>query len=146
MAEKPYLAAAFLCERILHERDGVLTAIRIVDTFNVTLPPSLPPDAKPVIQITGLLSFKKSSPGAEAERHQAELRLRMPSGREHPPAVFDVLFKPEEMAGANQIVQMNIGVEEFGLHWLAVLLDGEPITRIPFRLLPATISPPETIH
>ncbi len=146
MAEKPYLAAAFLCERILHERDGVLTAIRIVDTFNVTLPPNLPPDAKPAIQITGLLSFKKSSPGAEAEQHQAEIRLRTPSGREHPPAVFDVFFKPEQIAGANQIIQMNIGVEEFGLHWLDVLLDGEPITRIPFRLLPAAISPPETIH
>jgi hypothetical protein len=27
----PYIGAAFLCEKILQEKDGVLSAIRIVD-------------------------------------------------------------------------------------------------------------------
>lgn len=30
---KPYLSAAFFCERVMEEKDGVLSAIRLVDTF-----------------------------------------------------------------------------------------------------------------
>lgn len=46
----PYLAAAFLCEKVLIEQDGVQSAIRIVDRFfqNVTsiggqVPATMPP-------------------------------------------------------------------------------------------------------
>ncbi len=32
----PYLQAAFFCERLLEEADGVLSAIRIVDTVTIS--------------------------------------------------------------------------------------------------------------
>jgi hypothetical protein len=31
----PFVAAAFICEKVLDEKDGVLTAVRIVDTYTI---------------------------------------------------------------------------------------------------------------
>ena len=146
MAEKPFLAAAFLCEKILQEKDDVLTATRIVDTFSVSIPANLPTSTKPAIAVSGLLSFKKASPGVEAERHQVELRMHLPSGKEQPPAKMDLVFKPGEFGGANLILNLQIPAEEFGTYRLAVFLDGEPVTQIPFRLLEKPANPPETIR
>lgn len=38
MAAKPLLAAAVTCERVLREVDGVLTPVRLVDTFTIAAP------------------------------------------------------------------------------------------------------------
>jgi hypothetical protein len=146
MAERPLLAAAFLCEKVLLEKDEVVSAIRIVDTLFVSIPSNLPTDPKPVIQVTALVCFKKASPGVEAEKHQAGLRLHLPSGKEQPPSTMDFTFKPDEVAGANLIVNMSLPAQEFGKYWLDVAVDGEPMTRIPFRLLEKVETPKPTIH
>jgi hypothetical protein len=146
MAERPFLAAAFLCERVLIEKDDVLTIVRIVDTLTVSIPANIPPGTKPVIQMTGLVSFKKAAPGVEAERHTAELRVRLPSDKDQPTSTMDFVFKPDDVAGANLIVNMQLAVEEFGLYRLAVLLDGELMTQIPFKLLEKPADSPEMIH
>jgi len=147
MAERPFLAAAFLCEKVLIEKDEVPTAVRIIDTIYVSIPANLPAGAKPVIQLTVFVSFKKASPGVEPERHQAALRLRSPSGREHPPLpANDFFFKAAELAGANLIVNMSLAVEEFGLFWLDISVDDQLMTQVPFRLLEKSANPPETIH
>ena len=146
MAEKPYLAAAFLCERVLQEKDGVLSAIRIIDTYSVSIPKNLPEDAKATIQITALLAFKKASPGTEAEKHQITLQLFAPSGPQ-PPQSIDVFFNQQaELDGFNLITGMSVAVAEFGLFWLHVFIDGEPATRIPFRLLLKEEETPKMIH
>ena len=147
MAERPFLSAAFLCEKVLQEKDEVLTAVRIVDMLFVSIPANMPSDAKPMIQATALVAFKKASPGTEAEMHQVALRVCTPSGRQLPPLMADIVFKPvDQLSGFNLIGNLNIGVEEFGLFWLDVLLDNELMTRIPFRLLEKLENPPKTIH
>jgi hypothetical protein len=146
MAEKPYLAAAFLCEKVLNEKDDVLTAVRIVDTFHVSIPPNLPQDTKPAIQMMGLLSFKKASSGTDAEKHEVRLKLCSPSGKAQALPTHEFHFKPEELSGYNMILTFNLGVAEFGLFWLEVSVDGDEVsTRMPFRLLQA-VSPQVTIH
>ncbi|MGH7907064.1 MAG: DUF6941 family protein [Candidatus Binataceae bacterium] len=147
IADKPLIAAAFLCERVIQEQDGVLTIVRIVDTFSVTIPPALPPDVTPSIALMGLLAFKKSSPGAEGEKHQVRMTLRLPSGKTQPLPARDFFFKPEEFSGANLILNINLGVQEYGLFRLDVSVDDDEIVaRIPFRFLQATVSPPSMIH
>ena len=42
----PYLAAAVLCEKVLQEKDGVLSAIRLVDRFIITASGTQPPGRK----------------------------------------------------------------------------------------------------
>lgn len=146
MAEKPFLAAAFLCEKILQEKDETLTAVRIIDTVFVSIPPGLPTGAKPVIQLTALLSFKKATKGVDTEPHQAVLLVHTPSGRELPPYVVNFFFKPEEFVGHNLIVNITLALEEFGVFGIDVSVDGEPITRMPFRLLEKAANSPELIH
>ena len=35
--ESPYLTQASFCERVLNEQDGVISAIRIIDTYRIEL-------------------------------------------------------------------------------------------------------------
>jgi hypothetical protein len=144
---KPYLSAAFLCEKVLQEKDGVLSVVRVVDIFYVTIPPEMPAGMKPVTEITGLLSFKRYSSGTEPEKHQLQLLLHSPSGREQKlPSELEIIFKAEDMAGANVILNVRLVVEEFGLFWLDVLIDEEFAARVPFRLLEKPAPPTQTIH
>lgn len=146
MAEKPYLSAAFLCERVLLEKDEVLTAVRIVDTFYVSVPKNLPPDAKPTIQLTVLLSFKKVI-GDQLEKHQATLHMYGPSGEmSEPPPSLDFYFKADEVSGSNLILNLGLPVKEFGTHRIDVLVDGDHVTTIPFRLLERPEEKPAVIH
>ena len=37
-ADGPFVAAAFICERVLREVDGVLSAMRIIDRVTIKAP------------------------------------------------------------------------------------------------------------
>lgn len=125
-----------MCEKVLEQKDDVLSIIRVVDTFTVTVPPKLPPDTKPALNLHGLLAFKKASPGAAAEKHNARLKLHTPSGKVLSLPDREFAFKPDELAGYNLILNLSLPVEEYGLFWLDVCVDDdEVITRVPFRLL-----------
>ena len=102
MAEgRPYLAAAFLCERVLEDKDRVLSAIRIVDTFVVPQQAgTIPADIRPGFSFTVLLSFKRSE-GDSSNKHQATVRIHTPSGkplkiegRDLPEPTFAFVFEP----------------------------------------------------
>jgi len=138
MANTPHVAAAFLCERILHEKDEVLSAIRIVDRYFYRTPTDLPPNVKPHIGINALISFKRAGDGTGPEKHQGVLVLTAPSGKELTAPdrpKFDFEFSEGQATGANLIVSLNVQASEFGLFWIDVLVDGERVTRIPFTLV-----------
>ena len=44
MSEGPYLTAAFFCERVIEDKEKVLTIVRIMDSVVVYLPPGTPND------------------------------------------------------------------------------------------------------
>ena len=142
---KPYLAAALICDKVLQEKDKVLSAIRIVDTIWVQKS-NLPPDITPVIMLTVLLSFKKGEPGP-SEKHQVVLRTIAPSGKplqikstpvpQDPMGSFVFEERADRIASANLIFNIGLPITEYGLHWIDVLLDGEAVTRIPFSLFRA---------
>ena len=56
----PYLSAAFLCEKVLEEKDGVKSAIRIIDRVTRTaVGPNPPMEMEPFqYNIVLLLKFK----------------------------------------------------------------------------------------
>jgi hypothetical protein len=137
MAERPFLSAAFLCEKVLRETDEVLSVVRIVDTFWLAaVPKGIPQDVKPAIQAAMLLSFTRAS-ASGAETHRGQVIAYKPSGTtaKTEPLDFEILFKDEDIAKCNLIVSLAIGIEEFGLHRIDVFLDGEFMTKIPFKLL-----------
>ena len=137
MADKPFLSAAFLCEKVLRETDDVLTAVRIVDTFYVSVPKDLPVEIKPTIQMTVFLSFVRVS-ATNAGKHQALIRVYKPSGAplgEDGPLKLDLVFREEGVAKCNLIISLGLGIQEFGQHRIDVSLDDKLVTKIPFRLL-----------
>src|SRR5260370_4447923 len=125
---RPLLASAFICERVLQEKDEVLSAIRMVDKFFVTIPKNLPSDMNPSVLLTIILGFKKAALN-DTKKHRARLRLQTPSGQPRPlspsPSKMDFAFPEGQPASANLIVTINLGVKEFGLFWIDVLLDDE---------------------
>ena len=129
--DKPLLGAAFLCERVLHERDGVLSAIRLVDTFTVQRPMSdLPTTVVPTIQCVALIMFKS---GEARGRYEVTLRLRPPSAEPREIGRHTIELKGDHQ-GASLTIELRIAVREFGLFWIDVLLDGGRVTSMPLRL------------
>lgn len=47
---------------------------------------------------------------------------------------FPILLEGEDR-GVNQILNLSFGVDEEGLYWFDVLVDGALMTRIPMRVL-----------
>ncbi len=130
------LAAAVLCERVLLEKDDVLSVIRLVDTFYVHVPEQLPEGANPVVPLTVLLSFKRGDE-PDIDKHQAKLKIQGPKGPiQDLPVPMDFVFKPGEIASANLVITIQLGVKDFGRFRLDVFVDEKgPVAEIPFMLL-----------
>lgn len=142
-----FVQMACLCEHVLIEADGVFSAIRVVDTFNVSLEVvsqewalsnqpgvALPlPERPPVIPVRAnlLVAFKTSSP--TAERYQGEFRSYDGAGTMKAAEPFEFEVGPDER-GAVLHQPLRLMVEAEGLHHLDVLVDGHLLSRIPYRV------------
>lgn len=135
---KVLLSAAFLCERIIEDRDKSLSAIRIVDTFVANVR-GLPPDAVVAVPLTLLVGLKSTG---TAGKHEVTVAIVTPSGKKMAAAAENAAMLPvvlgELGTGANAIFHINLPVLETGLFWIDVQLDGDPLTRVPFKLLRET--------
>ena len=140
-SQPPYVASAFLCENVLREAGGVLSAIRIVDQFNV---PEVPPDsleAKIEVSILAYALITLKPRGKKAEKHTMRVLVRRPSGVEK---AFPLGSEGEEeielalgggSSGANVVIRFTLDPRgEMGLYHLVLLIDGEILTKIPFTL------------
>lgn len=128
----PYLQVAAFCERVLHEVDGVLTPVRLVDRFLVPVfdPPELGPPPQPVR--TQLLIALKA--GKAQGRHTVRIQMMEPSGLLRDPTDVDILLEGEDR-GANLVVPVEISSNEEGLYWLSVTLQDRTLTRMPLRIV-----------
>ncbi|MGO8761578.1 MAG: hypothetical protein ACLP2P_02310 [Desulfobaccales bacterium] len=129
----PFLAVALFCERVLQEKDGVLSAIRIIDRFIHTVVGEDVPDKMPSfkVQMSILIGFKSGD-----AKGKSELRIKpnTPSGKALP--VFSV---PILLEGADKGANVNIGyafeATEEGLYWFDVMLNDKLFTRMPLSII-----------
>jgi len=136
----PYLIAvsAFICERVLVEKDDVISAIRIVEIFYVPeLPTNAPEDAVALIQAWCIVILK-ALPG-HYEKHVIELKLLNALGALTSIGSEEADFstRPElgsVPTGASLALQLNIGVKNYGNCSVCIYLDGEEIARAPFTI------------
>lgn len=129
----PHVIAAFFCEKILQEKDGSLSVIRIADRLSYTLPPEgLPEGVKPMAQIAGLIALRS---GPASGKFTLKLRSNSPSGKQDE-SFYSV---PIELQGGdhgqNLILNVKMGILEDGLFWFDVILDGQVLTRIPLTVV-----------
>ena len=125
---------AVLCEKVLTEQDGVMSAIRIVDrivhsAIGPEAPEQMPPAA---FNLKALITLKSD---AARGRHTIGLMLEDPSGAESPMGEQSVLFEGEDR-GANVIADLALSLSHEGLHWIDVILDQETLlTRMSLRVI-----------
>ena len=131
----PYLSMAFFCEKVLREADGVLSAIRIVDRFNIQGTTEQMPSS--TIAYTTVIVLKS---GEFRGRAEIEMKATSPSGKDLPSIKFPVIFEGEGDHGTGIGVMTQFKAEEEGLFWfdISLIVPGGPpqfITRIPLRIL-----------
>jgi len=138
--KKPLVNVACFCDTLIEDKDGVLSAIRIIDTFTLSVvsdPPGhgLPPGVSPVVDLTGLITLKAE----EAFSTRIHLRLRRVNGEEKmlsPDDGWPVEFKGGSH-GVTIRIKLQLAVQNYGVCWFDVLHEGEVLTSIPLRLVQA---------
>jgi hypothetical protein len=127
----PSLRITALCERVLEEKDGALSLIRLVDRLVITaegtdLPKELPPGLVP---LTALMSWING-----LGSYEAKVKVSMPNGSSIEsatlPFYLDSLDKVQ-----NHIVRMTLPVKREGIYWFEFLLGDEVKSRVPLRVI-----------
>lgn len=132
----PHLAAAFLCERVLQEKDNVQSFIRVVDRFAVAKLPAgaqLPPGMTlPTIQAQLVVMLKAGD--LTAGQYKINVTLVKPDKTEFPQEV-EVFLNGSEDNGISLTVPLVLPNPDEGLHWFDISFEGHLLTRVPMRVL-----------
>jgi len=136
----PYLQAALLCERVIEEKDGVLSVMRIIDRLIHTAMGSGAPEIMPPLThaMTALVILKS---GTARGPVQVRIDMEEPSGLVTPGPSMTALMEGEDR-GQNLIMGMQTTFKEAGLYWFSVYLDEQLATRMPFRVVYTRIAAP----
>lgn len=133
--EGPFVAAAFFCEHLLMENDGVASAIRIVDTHTINALGADAPDELPagILTTTFVLILKS---GEAQGRQQVTISTELPSGQagEMPPISIPARFEGADK-GVILSIEMELPITQEGLYWFDVTLNQRLLTRVPLRIV-----------
>lgn len=133
----PLLSATLLvCEKMLQEVDGVLSAIRLGDLFILE-------QADAAVQraarfwIVAIVKFHPDDIG----QHVGVLRLIRPNGEatdlktvEPQLGELEVRF-PGTPRGFNVLADMTLSAQQMGTHYLTLTIDGQEVARTAFTLI-----------
>ena len=128
-----------ICEKILAEGDGVLSAIRLVDLFYFT-PQADTPIEKQVASMN-LLAMGKFPVDDDAD-HVLEVQVIRPDGTirdigSGPDTVSKSLVSakiPDAPWGFNIVAPLVITASQLGLHYAILKIDGQEVARAVFTL------------
>jgi len=124
----PYLANALICDRVLVEQDGTMSAIRIIDRVQFTTDEAGAP-LRPVQPLFFFVSFR---PGEARGIYTVSIRRERPSGEQdnvvETPVVFEAPERPVHI-----VIGAEFQPDQAGLYWYDILFDGGLVTRMPLR-------------
>jgi hypothetical protein len=126
----PYVALACICERVLQDKDSVMSLIRVVDTYYLTIPADAPKDATPAFEVAAVISLKSGD--LVGSFNKLQIVGNNPGGErkamtEKPiPTIFN-----GGAHGVNVQLNLTVVVKKFGMFWFDVLWGDEVLTRIP---------------
>jgi len=108
----PYLVAALLCEKVLQEKDGTISVIRMIDRITLTVNTLDSPETIPstIINLSALISLKS---GSARGKGIVKLRVETPSGLKLLDQLLPVLFEGDDR-GVNLIVAFNMVIDQEG--------------------------------
>lgn len=126
----PYLIVAVLCERVLEEKDGVPSLIRIVERFHISGPtPSMQPTVLTPVLVVAMKAGTFRGPAA------LEIQPILPSGDKRPAFRLPVHFEGDDDRGVFAAMQLQFLVTEPGLYWFEIRLFEALLTRVPMRVV-----------
>ena len=136
-SQGPYITA-LLCERVLEEKDGIKTAIRIIDRVtHVRVGPDAPPTLPPFDYQLSLMM--KLTSGATRGLYSVVVHLVKPSGESTEVVRQAVNFEGDDDRGGDIVGQLKLRIEMTGVYWFEIFLDDrgktELLTRLPFRVV-----------
>jgi hypothetical protein len=122
------LVSAFLCEKILTEKDGVQTYVRVVDHF--TVPRLLEPNQAGLL--VWLAIIVKS--GRAKGKYNLSLRMNAPTGEVQAIGEETPFALNGGEHGVNANVMLALQVRHEGLFGIDVMIDEEVLAHVPFRV------------
>ncbi len=128
--------SALICEKILHEEDSALSAIRIVDVFYFRVAAELPIEKQAVL-LHVLVHFAMDR--EDKAEHAVRLELVRPDGEttdlgQPYKGLFPSRIK-EAPSGFTLDVQLGVIPRISGTHHVSIFFDGVLVTKAPFTLL-----------
>ena len=130
--KEPTLKYGVTCEKILFEKDNVISLIRIVDKFILTLAgPQLPESLPPGQMALNIAMCWVGGLGT----HEAALNIIRPDGTVHQsnqtwPFTLDSLNSGHTIA-ATEVIEISGA----GTYWIEFVLNGSSRNRIPFQII-----------
>jgi hypothetical protein len=127
----PFLALAVICERVLVEKDDVMSLIRIFDQWTVRGPFEKMPLT--VVPFNLVLSFRAGRFRGDAA---VTIKETSPSGLALWESKASVQFPNEKDGdqGSNLVAFLNLSASEEGIYWFEIALENRTITRIPLKI------------
>ena len=126
----PYLQAAAFCDKVLQEKDGVLSLIRLVDRWNIVgQTEAMLPTA---IQTHIVLMFKS---GTFRGPSQVEITPVSPTGVRLQAVRVPVFFEGDDDRGVNLVLPIGFPAQESGLYWFEVCVSGQMMTQMPLHVV-----------
>jgi hypothetical protein len=131
--------SALICERVLTESDGSISAVRIIDQVTIQTPTLVGPGT---VVVTApitlyLLAIVKAYPTESS--HELRVDVRSPDktittlGKQA--AVFSSGASAGGLPGANLIARLQFQTNKAGIYWFDVYLDGGFKTSAPLRVV-----------
>jgi len=130
----PYLNAAFLCERVLTETDGVNSAIRIIDrlTFQASTEAIDTPMPPHDYHLTLFLMLKTGqAPGLT----KIEILLQKPDNFKFSAISRNVNLERPEDKGINIRNNLKLTFDQPGVWWFHIKIKDEERTRVPLEII-----------
>lgn len=125
----PHVQLAAFCSTTLQEANGSLSVIRIIDRQLVV--GSTPEMLPTIVQLTLAIILKA---GDLRQKATISLRTTTPSQKVLPGPEVPGLFEGDER-GIQLILPMAMPMQEEGLYWFDVMVEGIVLTRIPLRIM-----------
>lgn len=134
----PHLLAGVFCEKVIEDKEGVLTLVRLVDRITQTATGSDPPEQMPPFLMENLFLVVMLRADQAKGRYALRVRPQDPSGRNLPHFDAPIQLSPGP-AGQNVVTAIQLAIELEGVYWFDVLFcaskDAERLlTRVPLEI------------
>ena len=128
---EPQLRITALCERVLEEKDGAISLIRLIDRLIITaegtdVPKELPPGQ---VSLTAIMSWING-----LGNYEAKIRVNFPDGNSFNTASLPFYLDSLDRVH-NIVLRLTLPVKQPGIYWFNFMLGDEIKTKIPLRVI-----------